>query len=203
MLRRIILLGLVFLFLLLPAMAAAQSAVKLEPAEKKKLDTFFSNFSEVNLKSFNQDSLSREDLLNFALDHIYKNNYKSIKHSKETNSAVIPAAVVDKVTDKYFGRTLPQHAKAEYIVPEASGEAYIFSQVVKLADVGQNRYQAEGVIYLTASGGTPDPHGTPAAWKKAGAEVEQIGKFSALIKKETAGTPRYILLEYQVVMNNP
>jgi len=33
--------------------------------------------------------------------------------------------------------------------------------------------------------------------------VEQIGKFSALIKKETAGTPRYILLEYQVVMNNP
>jgi hypothetical protein len=55
---------------------------------------------------------------------------------------------------------------------------------------------------MTGSGGAPDPHGTPAAWKKAGEEVEQIGKFSALIKKLGTGKGRYILLEYQVVMNH-
>ena len=194
---------LLIICLFLPSLATAQAEIKLKAAEKKQLDTFFSNFSEADLKSFKQNSLSQEALLNFALDHIYKNDYKSIKHSKDGNSAIIPAALVDKVTEKYFGQKLKKHEKSEYLVPEASGEAYKFSQITRLLGAGQDLFQAEGVIYLTGSGGTPDPHGTPAAWKKAGEEVEQIGKFSALIKKETTGKERYILLEYKVAMKNP
>jgi hypothetical protein len=194
---------LLIISLLLPCWATAQTEIKLNPVQKKQLDTFFSNFSETNLHSFKQNSLSQEALLNFALAHIYKNDYKSIKHSKHGNSAIIPAALVDKVTEKYFGRKLKTHPKAEYPVPEASGEAYVFSQINRLMGAGQDLFKAEGVIYMTGSGGTPEPHGTPAAWKKAGEEVEQIGNFSALIKKATTRNNRYLLLEYNVVMKNP
>jgi hypothetical protein len=144
--------------------------------------------------------LSQEALLNFALDHIYKNDYKAIKHSG--NWAFLTATLVDKVTEKYFGQKLQKQKKSEYKVPEASGEAYVFSQISRLAGIGNHLFQAQGVIYMTGSGGTPDPHGTPAAWKKAGEEVEQLGKFSALIKKARTGKGRYLLLEYNVIMKN-
>lgn len=187
--------------LFLPSWALAQAEIKMSAGEKKQLDTFFSNFSEAALESFKQNALSQETLLNFALDDIYKNDYKSIKHSKDGNTAIIPAALVDKVTEKYFGQKIKKHEKSEYSVPEASGEAIKFSQIARLLGAGKDTFVAEGVIYQTGSGGTPDPHGNPAAWKKAGEEVEQLGKFSALITKEKTGNERYILLEYQVVMN--
>ncbi len=191
--------------LLLPSLAAAQTEIKLNAAEKKKLDTFFSNFSETTLGSFKQNSLSQKALLNFALDHIYKNDYKAIKHSKDGNTAIIPVALVDKVTEKYFGQMLKEQRKSEYRVPEASGEAQWFSQISKLTQVDKELFRAEGVIYVASSGSTLDKHATPAAWKKAGEEVEQLGTFSALIKKVKAGQDRYILLEYQVVntINKP
>ena len=191
---------LLIMCLLLPSLAVAQAEIKMNAAEKKQLDTFFSNFSEADLPSFRQNSLSQEALLNFALDHIYKNAYKSLKYTKDGASAVIPAALVDQVTVRYFGRKLQKHQKSEYIVPKASGEAYKFSQITQLLGAGDDLFKAAGVIYMTGSGGTPDPHGTPAAWKKAGEEVEQLGKFLALIKKEKTGKGRYIVLEYNVVM---
>lgn len=185
---------LLFVWLLLPAPATAQTQIKLDRVRKKKLDTFFSNFSESAMESFKQHSLSRKALLDFALDHIYKNDYRSIRHAG--NNAYIPAALVDKVTEKYFGEKLKKHQESEYQVPEASGEAYVFSQISGLAEVGKNLFRATGVIYSVDSGSTLDPHATPATWKKAGEDVEQTGKFSALVKKEPSG--RYILLEYQV-----
>jgi hypothetical protein len=141
--------------------------------------------------------------LNFALDHIYKNADKSLKRAKDGSVAIIPAALVDQTTERYFGHKIQQHGKSEYLVPLASGEACRFSQITSLRGAGKDLFQAEGVIYMTGSGGTPDPHGTPEAWKKAGEEVEQIGKFSALIRKDRTGKERYLLLGYPVVMINP
>jgi hypothetical protein len=194
---------LIIIGLFLPSLAMAQSAINLNEVQKKQLNIFFSNFSEVQMKSFKQKTLTNEALLNFALEHIYKNADKSLKRSKDGSAAIIPAAWVDKTTEKYFGQKIQKHEKSEYLVPLASGEAYRFSQITRLLGAGQDLFQAAGVIYLTGSGGTSDPHGTPAAWKKAGEEVQQVGKFSALIKKDRTGQERYLLLEYRVVMNNP
>ena len=185
---------LLILCFLLPCRAGAQTEVKLTADQKVKLDTFFSNFSESDFKSFKQNSLSQEALLKFALDHIYKNDYKNIRHSG--NWAYIPTRLVDLVTEKYFGQKLKKHEKSEYRVPEATGENQSFSQITKLTQAGSDLYRAQGLIYMTGSGGTPDPHGTPEAWKKAGEEVERIGKFTALLKRVQG---RCILLEYQVV----
>jgi|WetSurMetagenome_2_1015567.scaffolds.fasta_scaffold415153_1 hypothetical protein len=194
---------LVIMCLFLPSLAIAQSEINLNMVEKKQLNIFFSNFSEANVKSFKQNSLTHEALLNFALDHVYKNADKSLKRSKDGSAAIIPAALVDKTTEKYFGQKIQKHEKSEYLVPLASGEAYIFSQITRLLSAGKDLSQAAGVIYMTSSGGTPDPQGTPEAWKKAGEEVERIGEFSALIQKIGSGKARYILREYHVVMNNP
>jgi hypothetical protein len=194
---------LIIICIFLPSLVMAQSEINLNAVEKKQLNTFFSNFSEVDLKSFKQNSLTHEELLNFALSHIYKNAYKSLKHSKDGASAIIPAALVDKTTERYFGQKIQKHEKSEYLVPLADGEADIFSQITRLLDAGKDFFQTEGVMYMTGSGGTPDPHGSPEAWKKAGQEVERLGNFSALIKKERTGKERYILLEYHVVMKNP
>ncbi|MDP2045033.1 MAG: hypothetical protein Q8L00_02350 [Deltaproteobacteria bacterium] len=194
---------LIIICLFLPSLAMAQSKITLNAVEKKQLNTFFSNFSEADVKSFKQNSLTRAELLNFALDHIYKNADKSLKRSKDGSAAIIPAALVDKTTEKYFGQKIQKHEKSEYLVPLASGESYRFSQITGLLGAGKDLFQAEGVIYVTGSGGTPDPHGTPEAWKKAGEEVEQLWKFSALIKQDRTGKERYVLLEYHVVMNNP
>jgi hypothetical protein len=194
---------LIIICLFLPLLAMAQSEISLSAVEKKQFNTFFSNFSEANVKSFKQNSLTYEALLSFALDHIYKNADKSLKRSKDGASAIIPAALVDKTTEKYFGEKIQKHEKSEYLVPLASGEAYTFSQITRLLGVGKDLFQAEGGIYMTSSGGTPDPHGSPEAWNKAGQEVEQIGKFSAVIKKARTGKEHYIIQEYHVVMKNP
>jgi hypothetical protein len=77
----------------------------------------------------------------------------------------------------------------------AEGETHGFSQLIRLRELGDGLFEAEGIIYSAGSGSTVDPHGTPAGWKKAGETVEPAGAFTALIKTESR---RYILLEYSV-----
>lgn len=173
----------------------AQSEVKMTSAQKQNLDTFFSNFSEAGVASFKQDSLSDEALLDFALRHNYINKLKALQKTTDGLSVLVPVELVDKAAIKYFGRKVGKHAKQSYTVPMADGEAYTFSQIDRLVSLGNDRFQAEGVIYSTGSGGTPNPHATPAEWKKKGEDVSRAGTFSAVIKAESE---RYILLEYTV-----
>ena len=181
--------------LLFSGLAMAQTEEKLSPAEKRALDTFFSNFSEANVESFSRNGISDDALLQFALAHNYINRLKSLTRTPDGQSVLVPAKAVDETTLKYFGRKIARHAQPSYQVPMAEGEAYAFSQIVRLLKQDNGLFKAEGTIYVTSSGGTPDPHGTPAQWKKQGEEVTRSETFSALIE-HTAG--RYILLEYRV-----
>jgi len=179
--------------------AWAASAEQLSPAQKKNLDTFFSNFSEAGLKSFKQGELAPAALLDFALRHVYINRFKALKRSKDGVFVLASAELVDTATIKYFGVKLPSHAKREYPIPLADGEAYTFSQITSMSSLGGDVYQADGVIYSTGSGFTLDPHAPPAQWKKAGEQVDVLGAFRAKIKAESE---RYILLEYATTPKN-
>ena len=190
---------LIVLGLLLPLSVFAQSEYKMNPAERKQLDTFFSNFSETGLPSFTQGALTSEVLSRFAVRHAYINDLKSLKKSKDGFSVLVPAEQVDAVTDKYFGTKIRNHAQKEYSAPLADGEAYVFSQIKSLQPVGDDRFRAAGEIYSTGSGGTPDPHGTPEQWAKAGETVDSAGMFTALIQKVKTGKEHWIILEYHVV----
>jgi len=189
---------------LLTAAAGALAGETLSAAETRKLNTFFSNFSEARMARFTPVSLSDEALLSFAMKHNYINNFKSLKQSTDQLSVLVPATLIDRTTTKYFGRTLHAHSGAPYSVLMADGEPLPFSQIRTLTALDDHRYQADGLVYLP---GGPDPidiHANPNIWNKDGVEVETIGRFTAIIKKETTdGGERWILTEYAVIEGTP
>jgi len=191
------------LFTLVSTISFAQTDVHLSSREKKELNTFFSNFSEANVESFSSATLSDEIMLQFALRHNYMNKFKSLKKSKDGLSSIISRDLVDMATEKYFGRKITFHKSKEYLVPMADGEAYLFSQIRRLIESDGETFKAEGEIFSASSGSTADAHGTYRDWKKAGEEVERIGKFEAIIKRSAKDKDRYVLLQYHISSGNP
>lgn len=190
---------------LLAAAAGVLAGETLSATEARKLNTFFSNFSEARMESFTPGSLSDDALLSFALTHNYINNFKILKPSPDRLSVLVPAALVDRTTTKYFGRTMHAHPGAPYSVLMADGDSLPFSQIRTLMALGDDRYQAGGLIYLPGGPGPLDIHANPNNWKKDGAEVEAIAQFTAIIKKATTGSggERWILTEYAVIEGAP
>jgi hypothetical protein len=185
---------LTLLLLLVSTVALAAPEERLAAVERRALDTFFSNFSEAALPSFRKNELTDTVLLQFALSHAYINRFKSLVRSPDGSSVLVPDAMVDEITLKYFGRKIVSHDQPSYAVPLADGEAYTFSQIGELTKQGKGLWHAHGAIYVTGSGGTPDPHGTPAQWQRQGEAVTKAGTFSALIERREG---RYILVEYR------
>ncbi|NDY57853.1 hypothetical protein G3N56_14045 [Desulfovibrio sulfodismutans] len=190
--------ALCLLAVLLPCLAMAQTNVPLRGDEKKKLDTFFSNFAEVNMKNFTQGPLSDEELLYFATWHCIINAADSFQTTNDGNDIIIPASAIDKATEKYLGQTIKKHLKPSYVESMASGEAYVFAQVDSLQKRDDGTYLAKGTIYATGSGAVIDPHATAADWKKAGETVNPQETFTGVIRKTDGEQGRYILLEYAV-----
>ena len=185
-------------FLLLQATAFAQEGKDMSPALRKQLNVFLSNFSEVNLQNFKKGQLSDKMLVDFALWHCTFNLTNTLKKSKDGAHALADASLIDNISMRYFGVKPGKHKVQTYDVDLASGEAYIFSQVDKLTKVNQDTYTAQGTIYYTGSGGTPDPHGTPAIWKKQGEDVRVYGTFTGQIKKVASPKEHYVLEAYEI-----
>ena len=157
--------------------------------ESKKLNTFFSNFSEVFMDPFDKETLSDSKMIDFAVSHNYKNNYKRFESSGE-NTVKIKKEFIDESAEKYFGRKITTHQSTEYIpykngyyfVGEADGEAYRFSVIEELFEVGDNYYFAIINIYYETDTGSEDD------------EPEFLQKMTAYITKIDN---RYILNEYR------
>ena len=186
--------------LMLVTAIAAAGVITLDGGERRRLDTFFSNFSEAHMESFTPASLTDRALLDFALAHCYLNKLKELKPSADRTSVLVPAAMVDRTTEKYFGRTLGAHHGAPYAVPVADGDPISFSQVRSLKPYGEaGLYRATGVIYTPGGPGVVDVHGSPASWKKAGEEVAETGRFTATIERVRGdGGERWVLREYRL-----
>ena len=190
------LLALCFVALMLPCLALAGTDGPLRPEEKKKLDVFFSNFAEANMKSFDRDSLTDDAMLYFATWHCVFNADASLKRIHGGSDIVIPAAVIDRITEKYFGRTIQQHKKNSYVESLATGEAYVFAQVDELQKRDDGTWLAKGTEYYTGAGAAIDPHATAKAWKKAGVDVRTSRRFAGVIRKTDGDKGRFVLLEY-------
>ena len=187
------------LLLTVSAASFAQTEVKLDAAAKKKLNTFFSNFSEAYVPSFTADSLSDDILINFGQRHSYINKYKSLKSSKDGLNKLVPSSLIDTATEKYCGVKVKSHKEKTYSVLEADGEAFTFSQIRSLVDNGDGTFTAKGEIFSGSSGFMGDPHGTPEEWAKADEDADCYQEFEALLKKSPSDKSRYVLLQYQIV----
>jgi hypothetical protein len=190
------------LLCLLQGIGFAQGEVDMQPALKKQLNVFFSNFSECNFQSFKQGELTDQRLLDFALWNCTFNLLGKLKRTPDGNSALADAALIDSISEKYFGLKPGKHEKQVYQVDLASGEAYVFSQVDTLTQRSPDTYQARGTIYYAGSGSTIDPHATPAVWKKQGEKVKIYGTFTGQIRKVASPKEHYILEQYEMLEKN-
>jgi len=180
--------------------------VKLTSEEQKKLNTFFSNFSEVNLKPFKRGEISNDELINFGVYHNYKNNPKYFEKSGEGNVRLKEGYVVNSV-QKYFGLTLGEqkstpdikYKSGYYYIPEADGEAFTFSQVEKVIDIGYDQFIAYVNVYTASSGWTGNVHSNPNEWNADGeGKPELSGKYKASYSKgvNPNGETAYTLVDY-------
>jgi hypothetical protein len=187
---------------LLHGVVFAQGEVDMQPALKKQLNVFFSNFSECNFQSFRQGELTDQRLLDFALWNCTFNLLDKLKKAPDGSHALADAALIDSLSEKYFGLKPSKHEKQVYQVDLASGEGYVFSQVDTLSQRSPDTFLARGTIYYTGSGGRPDPHGTPAVWKKQGEKVKVYGTFTGQIRKVASPKEHYVLEQYEMLEKN-
>ena len=173
--------------------------------EWKKLNVFFSNFSEVFLDSFSEGEVTNDELIRYGISHNYHNNPNLIEKVSST-SGRLAARYVEASVKKYFGIAQVMHHSIEwhdykdgyYSIAYASGEAYCFSQVTKLIDVGEGDYDAYANVYVASSGFIGDPHGTESLWKESEEDPPDLGyRIRGVIRKvHEDGKSRYVLLEY-------
>lgn len=187
--------------------SAASKEVKLSADEQKKLNIFFSNFSEVYLNPFTKESITDNDLINFGVLHLYKNNNKLFEKADNSNSKVKDEHVSASIR-KYFGRDVSKHQSTSdfkyksgyYFIPQADGEAYTFSQVERLIDIGNDRYTAYINVYTASSGWTGNAHASPKDWKNSDGDEkpELTEKFKAVFIKNNGpkGESVYTLVDY-------
>jgi hypothetical protein len=185
-----------------------QNLGKPSAAEQKKLNTFFSNFSEVFVEAFSQDSLGDQTLITFGVAHNYRNRSKLFERTADGAKAKIKAIYVDQATQKYFDRKIEKHQSVGdyeykggyYYLTEASGEMLQFSQVERVVSLGNKRYAVDVNVYSSSSGWTGNVHATPASWKKSGDEAPQLSqrmKATIAITTGADGKTSYALLEYR------
>lgn len=186
----------VIFLLLITSTGFAKKEVILDSNMKKKLNVFFSNFSESFVPSFTIESINDELLINFALSHIYKNKYDALKSTADRCYKEIPSSMVDSTCMKYLGLKPRTHKNKNYLVPEADGEAFCFSQILTLIDNENGTFTARGHNFVSSSGFCGNVHATPEQWEKDGEEATLNEEFKAILKISPLDKNRYILVEY-------
>jgi hypothetical protein len=184
---------------------AAGKDVTLSATEQKKLNVFFSNFSEAYLEPFTAGNITDEELIKFGVLHNFKNNYKLFE--KSGDYLMIKSDAVSKSIEKYFGKTFTAHKPTKeykykggyYFIPNADGEAFTFSQVASMSDAGGDKYIALINVYTASSGWTGDEHASPKTWGADGEEAPELtGKFKATFSKTKGenGEDVFKLIDY-------
>lgn len=192
------------------ALAGAREVPGLTAAERDKLDTFFSNFSEVHLPEFTPGNLSLDAILNFGVEHVLFNTRHSDLPSLDARHWGIGTEQVRAAVDKYFGYKLaagdvrattryPLSNDGYYILPKADGEGITFSQVVTFSALGEGRYEATLNIYRASPTFMGDVHAEPTVWLQGDRQDMPylVAAYRAEVSLADPAGPTYYLVAYQ------
>ncbi len=174
--------------------------VTLSADEQKKLNTFFSSFAEINFDGFKRNEVSDAQLASFGVYHNQINNAKLFEKAAD-NSIKIKKEYVEKSAEKYFNRVPKVHASAPgidfkdgyYNIPESSGEAFLFAQVLEVQDFGKGEFAATVQLFTAGSGWTGDRNANPESWAKDDDAPQLTQTVQAMYSKIG---DRPVLLEY-------
>ena len=155
-----------------PSTATAATTLRLSIAEKKRLDTFLSNFSEVLLKPF-ASRPSDQELTRFGVGHTWINNHSLVRISGST--ARVSTKVVDAATLKYFGRKVTRrvgypaygirYRSGWYYFTAADGDAFPYSRSTRVLKNSDGTWTVDLTNYVApeATQGPPRVVGTMRA----------------------------------------
>jgi len=186
----------------------SKKVIELSEHEALILNRFFTSFSEIYLPEFSNKQVSDSVLIQFGVHYNYRHNYNAFKQIKASSQASISEKVVADTAFKFMGVTIKKHRSIDeiefknknYIIDNADGEAYRFSQVLEMTDLGNNLYSATIEIFIVGSGFTGDINASPETWNSDENEEgipDSEGKMKAIIRKiEGDGNVRYVLVEY-------
>ncbi|MGC4042872.1 MAG: hypothetical protein QM758_03635 [Armatimonas sp.] len=189
--------------------------IRLSAAERRKLNTFFSNFVEAYLQPFRRNQLSDFALVSFAQFHEYLNSPNALK-GKYPRFA-ISASRVDSMCIYYFGKKVNRHQSRSmnvsigfsrheyrngsyYFTIGGDGEAVSFAQIQKLRHLEGSLFEAEVIEYIAPNGWDGDRHAS--SWRDSTGDgiPEPERRFRGLIQKVgTEKNQRFILLEYTLI----
>jgi hypothetical protein len=189
--------------------APAPQEVRLSPAERKKFNRFFCNFSESYVPPFSRKpGPKNEDLIRFGVFHNWINRLDMWKKTGDGSFSRIPARYIEESIDKFFGIKKVRHQTIDesityrdgyYYFPNADGEAITFSQMNRLRKgTRKDEFVAEVQVFRGPNGWIGDPQAAPSTWKDSGGGVPEVTeRRTATLRKVTEkGVTRYILVEY-------
>jgi hypothetical protein len=189
--------------------ASAQQEIRLSSAERRKFNTFFSNFSEAIVPPFSRKSGPKnQDLIRFGVFHNWINHLDLWKKTEDGAFSRIPARYIEESIDKFFGIKKVRHQAVDdsityrdgyYYFPNADGEAITFSQMSRFRKgARKDEFIAEVQVYRGPNGWEGDSQAPPSTWKDSGGgKPEVTERRKATIRKVTEkGVTRYVLVEY-------
>lgn len=173
--------------------------IELSISEREKLNTFFSNFAEVQMADFDEQSLTDADIIYFAVYHNSINDYERFE-SVDNNKIKIKKEFIDETAEKYFDRKIELHQSTEsitfangyYTIENASGEAFYFSQIEDIFDLGDNNCFVTVNLYVASSGWTGSSQANPETWDEEDAP-EFYQKMKTNIRKKDG---YYVISKY-------
>ncbi|MEK5141442.1 MULTISPECIES: hypothetical protein [Paenibacillus] len=128
--------------------------INVGAAEMKKLGTFLSNFTELNLDEFDAKRVNNAELIRFGVWHNYINNFNS-RISTSNGKLFISKTHVETSIQKYFNTQFRNHRSVNgfgfngkgYIFDGADGMPVYYVRAQDVFDLGQNKLRVRGVLY--------------------------------------------------------
>lgn len=176
---------------------------KMSFDQKKQLNIFFSNFSEIDFGEFDADNYNTEDLILFGILHNIVNYGKRINYVGDYET--LSSKYVTQAIKKYFGIEVNpisidgfEYNDGNFVWPAADGVQYLnFSQVENFIDNGDGTYTAKIKIFNRGFDldGNNIVYEPMESWKDINPEL--ISSMQALVKKANVdGKDTYYLLKY-------
>lgn len=180
--------------------------VAMDAKLQESLDTFFTYFSEADIKDFKENELTEEEMINFSVYHNFIHDFDKFTIFKERCCALIESKYVKESEEYFFGKQSSKHESTDkyelidnkYKVFLADKGELTISKTDKLYDLGNGEYLAELSVY-NVNGFEEDLKVIFEELKKGNSKFIKLkGKKTAKIKKVNQnGNERFILLSYE------
>lgn len=179
----------------------AHQALRFKSDEQYQLNLFLSTLSEQNYRYYDADD--KNALIRFVYTYLKINDFDALE-PVEGDRMLLPTATVDRVLNRFFGRTI-EHTESAYYFPIADVEAYArFSVATAICTDGDGTYKVAFDIYelsptdIRYDSVPSEYYALDASDAREHAGISLCGSGTAVIRDYTIGNDAtYQVISYQ------